>query len=50
MGAPKDMVNMLVDMDTGGTTAVILARGRTTETVSGEKGTYANERGCCKGQ
>ena len=28
LGAPKDMVNMLVDMDKGGRTAVILAPGR----------------------
>ena len=37
LGAPKEMVNMLVDMDKGGRTAVILAPGRTTETISGEK-------------
>ena len=45
LGAPKEMVNMLVDMAKGGRTAMILAPGRTTETVSGEKGTYANKRG-----
>ena len=43
--APKEMVNMLVDMDKAGRTTVILAPGRTAETVSGEKGAYANERG-----
>jgi hypothetical protein len=49
LGAPKEMVNMLVDMDKGGRIAVILAPGRTMETVSGEKGTYANERGVRQG-
>ena len=49
LGAPKEMVNMLVDMDKGGRTAVILAPGRTTETISGEKGTYANARGVRQG-
>ena len=49
LGAPKEMVNMLVDMDKGGRTAVILAPGRTTETISGEEGTYANARGVRQG-
>ena len=49
LGAPKEMVNMLVDMDKGGRTAVILAPGRTTETISGEGGTYANARGVRQG-
>jgi hypothetical protein len=49
LGAPKEMVNMLVDMDKGGRTAVILAPDRTTETISGEKGTYANARGVRQG-
>jgi hypothetical protein len=49
LGAPKDMVNMLVDMDKGGQTAVILAPGRTTETVLGAEGLYANARGVRQG-
>ena len=49
LGAPKEMVNMLVDMDKGVRTAVILAPGRTTETISGEGGTYANARGVRQG-
>jgi hypothetical protein len=49
LGAPTEMVNMLVDIDKGGRTAVILAPGRTTETVSGEEGTYANVRGVRQG-
>jgi hypothetical protein len=49
LGAPKSMVNMLVDMDKGGQTAVILAPGRTTETVLGQEGLYANARGVRQG-
>ena len=49
LGAPKDMVNMLVDMDKGGRTAVILAPGRTTESILGNEGTYANARGVRQG-
>ena len=47
--APKDMVNMLVDMDKEGRTAVILAYGRTTESILGDEGTYANARGVRQG-
>ena len=49
LGAPKNMVNMLVDMDKGGRTAVILAPGRTTESILGNEGTYANARGVRQG-
>ena len=49
IGAPKDMVNMLVDMDKGGRTAVKLAPGRTTETILGNEGTFANVRGVRQG-
>ena len=45
LGAPKDMVNMLVNMDKGGRTPIILAPGRTTESILGIEGTYANARG-----
>jgi hypothetical protein len=49
LGAPKNMVNMLVDMDKGGRTAVILAPGKTTESILGGEGTYANARGVRQG-
>ena len=49
LGAPKDMVNMLVNMDKGGRTTVILAPGRTTESILGNDGTYANARGVRQG-
>ena len=49
LGAPKDMVNMLVDMDKGGRTAVILAPGRSTADVIQEKGKYSNQRGVRQG-
>ena len=49
LGAPKDMVNMLVDMDKGGRTAVILAPGRSTADVIREKGKYSNQRGVRQG-
>ena len=45
LGGPTETMNLHVDMDKGGRTAVILVPGRTTETVSGEKGTYTNQRG-----
>ena len=44
LGAPKDMVNMLVEMDKGGRTTGLLAPGRTTESILGDKWTYANVR------
>ena len=49
LGAPKELVNLLVEMDKGGRTAVILTPGRTTESVLGAEGMYANERGVRQG-
>ena len=49
LGAPKDMVNMLVDMDKGGRTAVILAPGRSTADVLQDRGKYSNQRGVRQG-
>ena len=44
LGTPKEMVNMLVDTDKGGRTAVILAPSRTTEKATYAKGERSTTR------
>jgi ribonuclease HI len=50
LGAPKEMVTLLVDMDRGGKTAVVIAPGQTTATILGpDQGTFASARGVRQG-
>ena len=49
LGMPKEMSEMLTNMDKGGTTEVNIGQGRTTSTVLGEEGWYSNGRGVRQG-
>ena len=49
LGMPKDLVGLLVGMDEGGSTEVIMGQGRTTATVLKDKGWFTNGRGVRQG-
>ena len=49
LGAPKQLVNLLVDMDRGGETEVILTPGKTSATTLGKDGRFKSQRGVRQG-
>ena len=49
LGAPKQVVNLLTEMDKGGETEVILTPGKTTATTLGKKGRFRSQRGVRQG-
>jgi hypothetical protein len=50
LGMPEDMATMLMNMDKGGESEVILGQGRTTSSVLGSEGWFKAERGVRQGQ
>ena len=49
IGTPHDIVEMIIDMDKGGQTAVALAPGKSTQDILGKEGLYSNKRGVRQG-
>ena len=49
IGTPHDIVEMIIDMDKGGQTAVALAPGNSTQDILGKEGLYGNKRGVRQG-
>ena len=45
LGAPKQLANLLIEMDKGGETEVILTPGKTTATALGNEGRFRSQRG-----
>jgi hypothetical protein len=49
LGAPEQLVNLLIEMDKGGETEVILTPGKTTATTLGNEGRFRSQRGVRQG-
>ena len=49
LGAPKQLVNLLIEMDKGGETEVILTPGKTTASTLGNEGRFRSQRGVRQG-
>ena len=49
LGTPKQLVNLLIEMDKGGETGVILTPGKTTATTLGNEGRFGSQRGVRQG-